>query len=73
MSREYGEDERAQLAEAGHALPDGSYPIPDCDALHDAVQAYGRAPESHRPALRSLIRRRNQELGCGYEGTLDDG
>ncbi len=68
MAREYSEEQRAQYAREGHALPDGSYPIPDCDALHDAVSAYGRAPQNHRAALRALIRRRHQELGgCGIE------
>lgn len=65
MGREYSEDERAALARQGHALPDGSYPMPDCPAVDDAVHAYGRAPESHRPPLRALIRRRNDELKCG--------
>lgn len=70
MGREYTEGERAELARRGHALPDGSYPIPDCGGLHDAVNAYGRAPEGHRPALRRLIRKRHAELGgCGI--TLD--
>ena len=70
MGREYSEAERAELARRGHALPDGSYPIEDCGGLHDAVSAYGRAPGSHRPALRRLIRKRHSELGgCGI--TLD--
>lgn len=64
--REFPEDERARLAAAGHALPDGSYPMPDCDAVRRAISSYGRAPESHRPALARLIRRRNEELGCGH-------
>lgn len=66
MGREYSEQERAALARQGKALPDGSYPMPDCDAVGDAVHAYGRAPESHRPPLRALIRRRNDELSCGH-------
>lgn len=65
--RTYSEDERQALAGKGHALPDGSYPMPDCAAVHDAVSAYGRAPESHRAQLRALIRKRNDELGCGIE------
>ncbi len=63
--REFSEEERARLAKAGHALPDGSYPMPDCDAVSRARQSYGRAPEGHRAALRALINRRNKELGCG--------
>lgn len=63
--REFSEDQRAGLAKSGHALPDGSYPMPDCDAVRRARESYGRAPESHRAALRALINRRNKELGCG--------
>ena len=66
MGREYSESERAELARKGQALPDGSYPQPDCGAVDDAIHAYGRAPESHRAALRRLIRKRNAELGCGH-------
>ena len=64
MAREYSEEERARLAAEGKALPDGSYPMPDCAAVGDAIHAYGRAPESHRAQLRALIRKRHDELGC---------
>ena len=67
MGREYSEEERAKLAREGKALSDGSYPQPDCAAVDDAIHAYGRAPESHRSALRRLIRKRNAELGCGHQ------
>jgi hypothetical protein len=63
--REFSEEERQRLAAAGHALPDGSYPQPDCDAVRRARESYGRAPESHRAELRALINKRNRELGCG--------
>lgn len=63
----YSEDERAMLAKESHALPDGSYPMPDCAAVQRAVDAYGRAPDSHRKALASLIYRRNEDLGCGHD------
>lgn len=65
--REFSEEEREELARKGHALPDGSYPMPDCDAVRRAIDSYGRAPESHRSELRALIRKRNSELGCGHE------
>ena len=64
--REFSEKEREKLAKEGKALPDGSYPMPDCDAVRRAIHSYGRAPESHRPGLAALIRRRNAELGCGH-------
>lgn len=63
---EYSEEERRKLAAEGHALSDGSYPMPTCEAVGDAINAYGRAPESHRRELAALIRKRNDELGCGH-------
>jgi len=65
-SREFSEEQRAEYARQGHALPDGSYPMPDCDAVRRAIDSYGRAPESHRKPLAALIRKRNDELGCGH-------
>jgi hypothetical protein len=65
--RVFSEEQRADLANKGHALPDGSYPMPDCDAVKRAHKAYGRAPESHRGALAALLRKRNDELRCGVE------
>lgn len=59
------EQERADAAAAGHALPDGSYIMRDCGEVADARQAYGRAPDDHRAALVELINRRNGELHCG--------
>lgn len=70
--RQFTEDERAALAKKGHALPDGSYPMPDCDAVRRARDGYGRAPDSHRGALAALLRKRNEELRCGHDlGELD--
>lgn len=65
--RDFSEDDRRRLASEGNALPDGSYPMPDCDAVRRAIDSYGRAPAGHRPALRALIRKRNSELGCGHK------
>lgn len=66
-SRAFSEEQRAGLARRGQALPDGSFPVPDCDAVRRAHQSYGRAPESHRAELREMVNRRNKELGCGME------
>lgn len=65
--REISEETRRRAAAEGHALPDGSYPMNDCDEVRRAIHAYGRAPESHRAALRRLIRKRNEELHCGHK------
>jgi hypothetical protein len=67
VAREYSEAERARLAREGRALADGSYPMPDCGAVGDAIHAYGRAPESHRADLAALIRKQNDELRCGHQ------
>jgi len=40
------------------------YPIEDCAQLHDAIEAYGRAPANERAELRRFIVRRKVELGC---------
>jgi hypothetical protein len=66
VGREYSEAERAELARQGKALRDGSFPMPDCAAVGDAIDAYGRAPETHRPELRALIRKRNADEQCGH-------
>lgn len=65
--REFSFAERQALARKGHALPDGSYPMPDCDAVGRAVRAFGRAPDSHRAQLAALIRKRDAELGCNHD------
>ena len=63
---QYSEQERAQLAREGKALPDGSYPMKTCADVENAIHAYGRAPEAHRHPLAALIRERNAELGCNH-------
>jgi hypothetical protein len=63
--RVVSEDRRARLAREHKALPDGSYPMEDCDEVRRAHESYGRAPESHRAAVRAMANRRNHELGCG--------
>lgn len=61
--RTFSDEERARLAAEGDALPDGSYPIPDCDALRRAIDSYGRET-GDRAALRRHIAKRKAELGC---------
>lgn len=64
---DYSEGARQRAAARGEALSDGSYPVRDCAELDDAIDAYGRAPETHRAALRALIRRQNEHLRCGRQ------
>ena len=39
--REFSNEKRKQLAAAGHALPDGSFPIENITDLHNAIQSVG--------------------------------
>lgn len=64
--RVFTDEQREQYAAEGIALADGSYPMPDCDAVRRAIDEYGRAPDDHRAELAALIRERNDELGCHH-------
>lgn len=57
------QEERAELAKKGHALPDGAYPIRNEEDLKNAIQAYGRAKSSERRAVRKHIMKRARQLG----------
>lgn len=54
--------ERKSLAEKGHALPDGSYPIRNVEDLKNAIQAYGRSKKSDRKKVRNHIIKRAKAL-----------
>lgn len=58
--RTYTQAQRDEYAKSGVAMPDGSYPIPDVEALKDAVQAYGRSPDAK---TKRHIKRRARALG----------
>lgn len=60
---ELSHEERMALAAKGEAMPDGSYPTPDCAYLKHAVQAYGRET-GDRADLRRYLTRRAVALGC---------
>lgn len=62
-TRTFSEDARAKFADSGEALPDGSFPIPDVDALRRAIQSFGRAPIARREMVRAHIKRRAKVLG----------
>lgn len=63
--RDFTDDERKNYAKQGVALKDGSYPIPDKDALKDAVSAFGRA--KNKAATKRHITRRAKTLGATDE------
>jgi len=54
-------DERKRLADAGKALPDGSFPIATEEDLRNAIQAIGRAKDPEK--AKSHIKKRAKALG----------
>jgi hypothetical protein len=69
--REFSTSRRKDLASQGHALPDGSYPIPDTDALHRA-SILARSGHGNVSGARALIARRAKELGVANPLTSGD-
>ena len=61
LKRAFSEDKRTSMAEAGTAMPDGSYPIASETDLRNAVQAFGRAKD--KEATKKHIMKRAKELG----------
>jgi len=59
--RDYSDKERADAAEAGQALPDGSYPIKTVGDLKNAIQSFGRAKEPAK--VKAHIKARAKALG----------
>lgn len=60
QKREFTEEERKNAAAAGHAMPDGSYPIENEDDLKNAVMSYGRAGDPE--AVKYHIKQRAKGL-----------
>lgn len=60
--RDVSTKERKKDADAGRAMPDGSYPIDNCSDLKNAVQAIGRAKDPEK--VKAHIRKRKNALGC---------
>lgn len=62
--KNYDAKARKRMAKAGTAMPDGSYPIADCEDVANARQSVGRSPEGRRNAVRAHINKRARALGC---------
>ena len=60
--RAFSAEERRHQASQGHSLPDGSYPIPDADALRRAA-ILARSGHGNVSGAKALIARRAKELG----------
>ncbi|WP_328277027.1 hypothetical protein, partial [Sphingobium sp.] len=75
--RDVSDKERAALAEQGHAMNDGSYPIASVQDLQNAVQAFGRA-KNKAAVKRHIIRRAKalkatDRLPADWSGSTKDG
>jgi hypothetical protein len=60
--REFSSEERADAADTGAAMPDGSYPIKSKNDLRNAIQSIGRA--KNPAAVKRHIIRRARALGA---------
>lgn len=60
--KDYTPEQRDKMAESGEAMPDGSYPIADCEDLSNAIQAIGRAKDPD--ATKAHIKKRAGALDC---------
>ena len=63
-ARTFSTKSREKFAKKSVALPDGSFPIPDKDALRRAIASFGRAPEEKRAQVKAHIKRRARALGA---------
>ncbi len=62
--KNYDAATRKKMAKAGTAMPDGSYPIADCEDVANARQSIGRSPQGRRSAVQAHINKRAKALGC---------
>jgi uncharacterized Zn finger protein (UPF0148 family) len=61
MKRDYSDAERADMADAGQAMPGGGFPIKTVADLKNAIQAFGRA--KNPAAAKTHIKARAAALG----------
>jgi hypothetical protein len=65
--RDFPSATRKRMAKAGTAMPDGSFPIANCQDAKNARQAIGRTSESKRAAVERHIAKREKALGCSTD------
>lgn len=63
-SRQFSSQSRDKMASKGTAMSDGSYPIPDRDALKRAIQSYGRAKPADKAKVKAHIMKRARALNA---------
>lgn len=61
VKRKFTTEQRRRMAEEGHAMPDGSYPIGNKTDLMNAIRSWGRGGAD--PKVKEHIKRRARALG----------
>lgn len=61
---DYTARERRHMAGEGRAMPDGSFPIANCDAIPLARNSVSKVPERQRDNVLSFIHRRAFAFNC---------
>ena len=56
QKREFSDEKRQELADKGHAMPDGSFPIENVTDLHNAIQSIGRS-KNYSKTKKHIIQR----------------
>lgn len=71
--REFTDEQRKELADKGHAMPDGSFPIENKGDLENAVQAFGRAKDKEKAKAHITARAKDLDamdtLPADWEGS----
>jgi hypothetical protein len=62
--------ERAQLQQQGQTFKADRYPVDNLSMLNDAIQAWGRAPEGERDALKAYLLRMAKKFNASQD-TID--
>jgi hypothetical protein len=60
--RNFSSKQRERMAEQGHAMPDGSFPIANRTDLMNAIRSWGRGGSD--PKVKEHIKRRARALGA---------
>jgi hypothetical protein len=64
VKRSFTAARRRELAQRGHAMPGGQFPIETRADVANAVRAFGRASTADRAKVKAHIMRRARALGC---------
>ena len=62
VKRKFTAEQRKQMAQEGHAMPDGSFPIGNKTDLMNAIRSWGRSGSD--PKVKEHIKRRAKALGA---------